>query len=235
MNRTSLFKIPLLILAAMAMTACVSTRVESTTNDFVAKKDTKILLLEPDVQLSLITTGGVRETRADWSETAQKNVLNQMQTALSGNGHELISYDPDTASAKEIQLVKLHEAVGSTILRHEYGQQKLPSKRGVFDYTLGDGVKELKDKYDADYAMFLYARGGYASAGRQVLATAVLIATYGGNIGGTGDQQAFASLIDLETGDVVWFNVTVTGRGTDIRKPEGSERMVKALLKKIPI
>jgi hypothetical protein len=55
------------------------------------------------------------------------------------------------------------------------------------------------------------------------------------NIGG-GGQFAYASLVDLRTGDVVWFNVLQAGTQIaginmgDIRKPEGAAQMVDRLL-----
>jgi hypothetical protein len=53
---------------------------------------------------------------------------------------------------------------------------------------------------------------------------------------GGGGQFAYASLVDLRTGQVVWFNVLQTGTQIaginmgDIRKPEGAATMVERLL-----
>jgi hypothetical protein len=47
-----------------------------------------------------------------------------------------------------------------------------------------------------------------------------------------GQQVAFASLVDLKTGSVVWFNVLTSGVG-DIRTPEGANQMVGKLLEKL--
>jgi hypothetical protein len=46
---------------------------------------------------------------------------------------------------------------------------------------------------------------------------------------GGGSQQAYASLVDLRTGDVVWFNFLQSQIG-DIRKPEGAAKLVERLL-----
>jgi hypothetical protein len=56
---------------------------------------------------------------------------------------------------------------------------------------------------------------------------------------GGGGQTAFASLVDLKTGDVVWFNVLQTNSQLpgvsfgDIRTPEGASQMVQRLLGKM--
>ena len=44
-----------------------------------------------------------------------------------------------------------------------------------------------------------------------------------------GRQLAYASLVDLKTGDVVWFNVLQSQLG-DIRTQAGAEQMVERLL-----
>jgi hypothetical protein len=47
-----------------------------------------------------------------------------------------------------------------------------------------------------------------------------------------GVQAAFASLVDLKTGQVVWFNFLASQTG-DIRTADGAETMVTALLGKM--
>jgi hypothetical protein len=90
-----------------------------------------------------------------------------------------------------------------------------------------------------DYALFLYAEDSFASTGRialQVLGVAGCVVGFcAPNIGG-GGQFAYASLVDLRSGEVVWFNVLQAGTQIaginmgDIRKPEGAAQMVERLL-----
>ncbi len=233
----SIFKqIRLLIFIAglgAVITGCVSSSVNTTSNSHEAPKSgAQILLMQPDVELSLLTASGLREPRADWSKQAQGLIIAEIEKNLAGNGHELRQHSLDTDNAHEVQLIKLHEAVGNTILLHRFFNQPLPSKKDKFDWSLGPGVATLADNYDADYALFIFARGAYASAARQ--ATALVLAVAGVGVG-TGDQAAFASLVNLETGDIVWFNVTVTGSGIDMRRPSGAESVVKGLMKDNPL
>ncbi|MEE9328836.1 MAG: hypothetical protein V3V30_01760 [Parvularculaceae bacterium] len=216
------------------LSACVSTQTVSTTNDFDAiRADAVVLLMEPDVQLSLLGASGMREVRADWTQTGKANVLAEIEKYLGADGHQLVEHVLNPENPREHQLIKLHEAVGTTLLYHRIFRQPLPSKKDKNDWSLGPGVQTLVGETQADYALFLYARGAYATAGRQVLAIGLALAGGGGV--GTGDQQAFASLVDLKTGDIVWFNVATTGQGTDMRKPEGSTKLVKAILKGFPL
>jgi len=50
-----------------------------------------------------------------------------------------------------------------------------------------------------------------------------------------GHQQVLASLVDLKTGRVVWFNVATTGQNADMREPAGTASLVTSLLKSIPL
>jgi hypothetical protein len=44
-----------------------------------------------------------------------------------------------------------------------------------------------------------------------------------------GSQQAFASLVNLKTGEVTWFNLVQSATG-DIRTAAGAEKLVTKLL-----
>lgn len=214
--------------------ACTSTNAMKTTREvtYVAS-DAKILIIEPDVELSLLTAAGLQEPRADWTKEGRENVIREIRRTLENSGHELPEHEIDPANSREIQLVRLHQAVGNTILLHRHFHQPLPSKKDKFDWTLGPGIADFAADSDADYALFLFARGSYASAGRQALA--IGLAALGGGYIGTGGQAAFASLVDLRTGDIVWFNVATTSSGTDMRKETGAAHLVDALLKNNPL
>ena len=54
-------------------------------------------------------------------------------------------------------------------------------------------------------------------------------------VGITGGQQvAFASLVDLNTGNIVWFNLLQSSSG-DLRTPDASRKVIASLLKDIPL
>jgi hypothetical protein len=190
----------------------------------------RILVVTPDVQLSLLGMGSA-EARADWSQAAQANIAQSIATALRTQGHrpEAIALDP-AQEGRSGQILRLHEAVGRSILMYEYQGLSLPSK-DTFDWTLGEGAQEiaaLAQGSPADYALFFYARGAYSSGGRIALAVIAGAPTGGG-------QQMFASLVDLRTGDIVWFNVAVAGPGDDMRTPDGAARLVDTVLRTAPL
>lgn len=198
----------------------------------------KLLLMPMDIQLSILTAGGVLEPEAEWTENATEYVkkavreqMNRMNTdILYESDIEEIVLRPEEKE-KRLQLIKLHETVGHSILLHQYNAYyQLPSKHGSSDWSLGPECKFLKDKYGTDYALFVFLRDSYASGGRVAFAIAAAICGVGVPM---GQQVGFASLVDLSTGQVVWFNLLVRGAG-DLRTQEAAENSVKLLLSDFP-
>jgi hypothetical protein len=87
--------------------------------------------------------------------------------------------------------------------------------------------------------LFLHAEDSFASRGRIALQVLGIAGCFVGfcapNVGG-GGQLAFASLVELVTGEVVWFIVLQAGTQVaginlgDIRTREGAAQMVERLL-----
>lgn len=224
----------LIVLLALAATAACATNVKTTSNTFEPPTTPqRILLVEPDVQVSLLTAGGLAEPRADWTDTARENVAARIEEILSPRNHEFIDIDPaDVEDPRVSQLLRLHESVGQSIILYEYMGQQLPTKTDTFDWTLGEGARTLADVYDADFALFTYASGAYSSGGR--IAVVVVLAALGSYVP-TGSQTAFASLVDLRTGDIVWFNVVGEASAGDMREEDGAKGLVSQLLADIPL
>lgn len=193
----------------------------------------QVLLLKPEVQLALLTAGGVQEPRADWSKEAQANLADEIQTQLKARQHQFKMLDADDAmDGRTGQLLRLNEAVGRSIATFSYGGQKLPTKGKKFEWTLGEGARSLAIQQGADYALFVNARGSYASGGR--VATAIGLAMLGVSVP-LGEQQVLASLVELKSGRIVWFNVATAGPNADMRKQAGAASLATALLKDVPL
>lgn len=227
----------------LAIAACVVLAACGTTTDIRTAAPTainkpatnaKVIVVQPDVQLSLLTTVGLQEPRADWSQQARGNLASALQSEMRAKTHPSELLDPGTAMAgREGQLIRLHDAVGQSILAFNYGLINLPTKKkGEFDWTLGEGAQELRVNRGADYALFVTARGSYSSAGRKAMMVAGALLGVGVPLGG---QQAFASLVDLKTGRIVWFNVARAGPDDDMRSAEGSRALVGQLLTGAPL
>jgi hypothetical protein len=219
--------------ACLMLAACTTTNVKSAAGLPTAPpQNAKVLLAQPDIELKLLTASGLLEPRADWTASARANMQAAVEATLQGKAHKLTVLDPATAmEGREGQVLRLNGAVGNSILAYGMYGPGLPSKTG-FDWTLGEGAQLLAAKYGTDYALFVYGRGSYSSGGR--VAMMIGAAALGVSIP-MGGQQAFASLVELKTGKVVWFNQAIASPAADMRSPEGAKVLTESLLTGLPL
>lgn len=237
--------IALALALSVPVAGCVQTRQFADLQFTVPQGDYRLLVMRPDVTVNSVTTGGMPEPRADWTEQARTHIiaaLRAQQSARGGNvqflerRNELAGVSADAVA----DLERLHNAVGNSIAMHKYLGANLPSKpRRGLDYTLGAEAVELGRKTGFDYALFMHAEDNIVSTGRVALQVLGVAGCFVGfcapNIGG-GGQFAYASLVDLKTGDVVWFNIVQTGsqiagiKFGDIRTAPGAAQLVDRLV-----
>jgi len=220
----------------LLLAGCTSTRQQSSAG-FVPPAGTyKLIVMRPDIAVSLVTAGGQLEQREDWTLQARDNVLASLRSQQARRGGTtqiaLTRAEAGSDDATIIELNQLHEVVGQSIMLHKFSPgSALPSKKGKFDWTLGALATQYGGQSGYDYALFLFARDSFSSSGRAALQAVGVLGCMVGfcYIPQGGIQQAFASLVDLKTGDVVWFNFLTSDLG-DIRTTEGANTMVAQLL-----
>ncbi len=238
-------KLWIALIAGVSLSACVQTRQFADVQFAPPQGDYKLLVMRPDVSVGSVTTGGMVEPRADWTEAARANLLAALRAQQASRGGNVLVMDKRDSlagvSADTIaELERLHNAVGNSIALHKYMRYELPTKRGKgLDWTLGEDAVALGQRSGYDYALFLYAEDSFASGGRVALQALGIAGCFIGfcapNVGG-GGEFAYASLVDLHSGKVVWFNVLeassqVAGiKMGDIRTPAGAAQMVDRLL-----
>ena len=228
--------VALLGLAAMLLlTACVERGAKLGTH---AKppEQVRVLLMPPDVELSELTAGGLEEPKAAWSEAATRHVVKALRKSLRGRQDTLVVYRPPEEGSADwhdyTQLMKLSDAVSSSVMLHGYVPGlSLPTKDEKLDWTLGSGVEVLRRTHAADYALFVFLRDSYATGGRR--AYMFVSALFGVYVPG-GTQVGYASLADLRTGELVWFNMLTRKEG-DLRTPEAADEAAEALLEGLPL
>ena len=158
-------------MAVFVLTACVQTAHKTTGTLKAGTENRRIVLMPVDIELSVLNAGGVTEPRADWTNSGREHVRAALSAHTSEFEAEIVVPENgdilDDLDKDQLQIVKLANAVGSSILVHEYVPiYALPTKKDGFDWTVGPDAKLLKEKYDADYALFVFLRDSYASSGR---------------------------------------------------------------------
>jgi hypothetical protein len=237
--------VALALTASIALSACVSTRQFADVQFTPPQGDYKLLVLRPDVTVGSLTTGGMVEPRADWTDQARRNIIAALRAQQASRGGNLTIIErrnelPGVTAEELAEVERLNAAVDEAIVQHKYLGDYLPTKnRRGLDWTLGQNAVRLGEKTGYDYALFLHAEDQVASTGRVALGVVGLVGCVVGfcapNIGGA-EQLDYASLVDLKTGEVVWFNVVQAGSQVpgikfgELRTPQGAAQMVDRLL-----
>jgi hypothetical protein len=192
----------------------------------------KILVAPLDVELFEISMGGMLEPRADWTESARGFMKTQIEARRDGLGVDTAELKDEDADEFG-ELLSLHAAVAQSIEMHHFGSSefKLPTKNGQLDWSFGDALKPIQDKSGTRYGLFIWIRDGYSSSARK--AAFVVMAAFGVGLG-MGQQSGYASLVDMQTGQVLWFNRIVRGHG-DLREAGSAAETVDALLRDFPV
>ncbi|MCU0881609.1 MAG: hypothetical protein MUF14_02945 [Hyphomonadaceae bacterium] len=195
----------------------------------------RLVVIKPEIELSLLGASGVRERRADWSEQAGSHLVTALSALVAAKGYQAGEVDPSSMMDGRVgQVLRLHDRVADALYTHHYVPgQALPSKGREFDWTLGEGALLLSPDGRGGYALFMGGGGCWSSAGRVAVRVVAFIVTQGGDVGGCS-QQLYASLVRLETGQVVWFNLATAGPADDMRTAEGASSLVAAVFKDAP-
>ncbi len=224
--------------AAFFVAGCTTTKQFSASAFQPPQGAYKLVVMRPDVSVGLLTAGGDIEQREDWSSAARTHILKSLasQQSIKGGTTTIAETRQSTGAPPQLadELDRLHKTVGTSIKVHKYGPLELPTKKDKFDWTLGETAVSFGKASGYDYALFLHIEDSFSSGGRMALqAVELLGCTVGVCIMSNGGQQiAFASLVDLKNGDVVWFNTLSSSVG-DVRTPEGAEKLVANLLSKM--
>lgn len=201
----------------------------------------RIALIEPDIELSLVTAGGLREPRREWSDAARRLFPEAVRRWLAesggAQGHPVDLPDDLDPTSRVGQIVRLNQAVALSIAAYSMPGSQLATKGRRLDWSLGSGVNALREQTGADYGLFVYVRDSYASAGRKALRVFGILA--GAAMGsyldiGGGQQLGVATLVDLRSGRVVWFNLMSNSSG-DLRDAVGAEKTARQMLDGLPL
>jgi hypothetical protein len=240
--RAALFAVFALVSSAVAQPALAGS---ITRDDFQFPKDkeVKVVVFRPDVQVGSLRVGGVDEPNADWTAAARTNIQSAMESAAEARAANMQFLDEYEGEQGKLvgEYRDLFETVAGSVFQHITLGDKLPTKQAMtadpkpkqysrLDWTLGPEVARLKEVTGGDYALFFFTHDAYGDAGRKV-AQFLLIAL--GSYVPAGIHVGYAALVDLETGNIVWFN-TDLAMGGDPREVDGAKKRVSQLLAGFP-
>lgn len=192
-----------------------------------------ILILQSEIKVTEQTAAGLPRPSADWTALAREALTHALGEELAtrqGKAETLAELSvADTALVHDYR--NLFDSIAQSVISYKLlSNDRLPSKEGRFDWTMGEGLARLDKGGAAQYGLFYGTSDSYASKARTSVET-VQVAL--GMDVGKGEHRGYAGLVDLKTGDLVWFKVDVRMSG-DVRTAEGAKRRVAQLLSGFP-
>jgi len=214
-----------------------------------------IVVFRPDVSVGSQQVSGLVEPKAEWTEEARANIREKLiaQAAAFNAQVQFVDELEGEHAALLTEYRALYEKVAGAIFDHLIVGNALPTKQKVvpnprgrsgrgkkvdlLDWSLGPGTARLKEVTGADYAMFVYTYDAYGDTGRkasQVVGALGCVVGWGCDVVFSGEHLGYAALVELSTGNIVWFN-SDQAMGGDPRTPEGAEKRVRQLMEGFPV
>jgi hypothetical protein len=194
----------------------------------------KVLLLPADVLVRELSAGGLLEKVPEWTRASAANLNRAMAEVGAGNAKFAIVELPPLAAdeqEKVEQALATFMVVGVTAYHMlTMGGEAWEHKRREFDYTLGPALAFLKQKTGADAALLVAADDIVSTDGRKAAVVLAALLRVGLQ---TGRSIAVSSLIDLESGDLLWmhYDQSLT---KDLKDYAAARDMVADILSKYP-
>lgn len=237
----------LLITLGLAIMVPTASPVSAATKEgfaFPAEGEVKIVVFRPDVRVGSMRVGGLDEPNADWTAAARTNIQNAMESAAEAKAAKMVFLKEFEGADGELvnQYRGLFEVTAGAVFQHHMMGDVLPTKlvqttdpkakkRYKLDWTLGEGAAQLRSVTGGDYALFFFTHDSYGDTGRKV--AQVLMAGLFGAYIPAGIHVGYAGLVDLKSGDIVWFHSGLA-LGGDVREVDGAQKRVTQLLAGFP-
>lgn len=196
----------------------------------------RTVAMPPDITLNLLSGGGVRELRDDWTESARASA----REALAQIRPERIVYVGDLADHPEVreeleEVQALYRAVALDLAIFSRPPFSLPTIARRFDLSVGS-VERILDATGGDALLVVFGMDDYFSGDRKAFVALGLIgaALTGAYVGpGSGVEHVSAALIARD-GTILWYDYCGAGRIGDLRQPAGVRATLENLLKSMP-
>lgn len=207
---------------------------------FDSSKPARILLFRPSVKVGEQSTGGMFEPRAEWTTEARKNIEAALNSRQKSLGHQ-VTYMPEIPG-EQAQTVREYQAlfgaVAQSVINYQFfagnrlETKKRENRGGVFQWSLGPGVKNLPGAEQSDYILFILTEDHYGSTGRKIFQFLAAAAVGAGVTSGL--HAGYAGLIETKYGNLVWINAD-NAMGGNVREADGAEKRVAQLLEEFPL
>jgi hypothetical protein len=174
----------------------------------------------PAIRVFEVSAGNVSEEHEEYTAQGSAVVVAALHKGLAARGLKVRALEPGR-DAELVELQRLYEAVGSSVLTFAYPPYPNDYKVEHFEYSVGP-VDALLDRAGADALLVAYARDSISTTGHKL--TSLLS-------GPSGAASLSLGLIDRK-GRLVWFDLW-GGYNYDLRNAEDVQEIVARLMENL--
>lgn len=191
----------------------------------------KLLVLPVTVSISEISAGGVVQEDPIWSKEGESAMTLAVKEYFAKRGATSLQSMPEMSDEEE-GLVHEHILLYDAVASQAYIAANIPAYgwshlAADFHYTLGNGLRFLKQKAGADAALIVIGYDSISTGGRKAMVAIAALAGVGMPL---GSSKVLVGVVDLEDGDILWFQNSFAHGNLDLRKPvDASTLFAKAM------
>jgi hypothetical protein len=231
------FTLPWVIPLLLVFIGCVPT-IKSNVPELEARaRDIKkILLLPPQIEVSELTAGGVKEKRDDWCEMGCRNVEAALVNALMDKGVHVVPMKVTPKNKKDIaEINALYRAVAISIYQHTFMYEGnldvFQTKIEKFDYSIGS-VENLLAEQRAEGLLLVFGADEISTDGRKALQVLKALNPFDQTEG--GGVTSMVLCVTDKTGAVLWFRIRAQAGSYDLRDSGSTHAFVKSAVREYP-
>ena len=186
----------------------------------------KLLVLPVTVSISEISAGGVVQEDPIWSKEGESAMTLAVKEYFTKRGATSLQSMPEMSDEEE-ELVHEHILLYDAVASQAYIAANMPAYgwshlAADFHYTLGNGLRFLKQKSGADAALIVIGYDSISTGGRKAMVAIAALAGVGMPL---GSSKVLVGIVDLEDGDILWFQHSFAQGNLDLRKPEDASTL----------
>ena len=188
----------------------------------------KLLVLPVSVSIREISAGGVVQEDPIWSKEGESVMTLAVNEFFAKRGTTTSLKTMPELSNEEEELVHEHILLYDAVASQAYIAANVPAYGWShlatdFHYTLGNGLRFLKQKSGADAALIVIGYDNISTGGRKALVAIAALAGVGMPL---GSSKVLVGVVDLEDGDILWFQHSFAQGNLDLRKPEDANTLL---------
>lgn len=191
-----------------------------------ANLPTKLLVLPVSVSIKEISAGGVVQEDPTWSKEGESAITLAVNRFFGKQEATSIQPMPELTD-EETELVHEHVLLYDVVASQAYIAANVPAYGWShlatdFHYSIGNGLRFLKQKSGADAALIVIGYDNISTGGRKAMVFMAALAGVGMPL---GSSKVLVGVVDLEDGDILWFQHSFAQGNLDLRKPEDASTL----------